>query len=105
MPKKKPQKGKPEVHDDLKGFDIKINEFGEIISNVKVDKLNEFLDENVSVPYAKKITIGLNISIAFLYSSSFHHNHYLNKFLFFSKIMIIFSKLQMLFIEKIFPCC
>lgn len=47
MPKKKPQKGKPEVHDDLKGFDIKINEFGEIISNVKVDQLNEFLDENV----------------------------------------------------------
>ncbi|MFK7772623.1 MAG: hypothetical protein AB8F94_10805 [Saprospiraceae bacterium] len=47
MPKKKPQKGKPEVHDDLKGFDIKINEFGEIVSNVKVDKLNEFLDENV----------------------------------------------------------
>lgn len=48
MPKKKPQKGKPEVHDDLKGFDIKINEFGEIVSNVKVDKLNEFLDENVA---------------------------------------------------------
>lgn len=47
MPKKKPQKGKPEVHDDLKGFDIKINEFGEIVSNVKVDRLNEFLDENV----------------------------------------------------------
>jgi len=47
MPKKKPQKGKPEVHDDLKGFDIKINEFGEIVSNIKVDKLNEFLDENV----------------------------------------------------------
>lgn len=47
MPKKKPQKGKPEVHDDLKGFDIKINEFGEITSNIKVEKLNEFLDENV----------------------------------------------------------
>jgi hypothetical protein len=47
MPKKKPQKEKPEVHDDLKGFDIKINEFGEIVSNVKVDRLNEFLDENV----------------------------------------------------------
>lgn len=47
MPKKKPQKGNPEVHDDLKGFDIKINEFGEITSNVKVEKLNEFLDENV----------------------------------------------------------
>lgn len=47
MPKKKPTKGNPEVHDDLKGFDIKINEFGEITSNIKVDKLNEFLDENV----------------------------------------------------------
>ena len=53
MPKKKPQKGKPEVHDDLKGFDIKINEFGEIVSNVKVDQLNEFLDENVE---DKKLT-------------------------------------------------
>lgn len=47
MPKKKPKKGNPEVHDDLKGFDIKINEFGEITSNIKVEKLNEFLDENV----------------------------------------------------------
>ena len=47
MPKKKPKKGKPEVHDELKGFDIKINEFGEIVSNFPIDKLNEFLDENV----------------------------------------------------------
>ncbi|MCB0550261.1 MAG: hypothetical protein KDD19_22015 [Phaeodactylibacter sp.] len=47
MPKKKPQKGKPEVHDELKGFDIKINEFGEIITNFDVDKVNEFLNENV----------------------------------------------------------
>ncbi len=47
MPKKKPQKGNPEVHDELKGFDIKINEFGEITSNIGVDKLNDFLDENV----------------------------------------------------------
>jgi len=47
MPKKKPKKGNPEVHDDLKGFDIKINEFGEITTNIKVEKLNEFLDENV----------------------------------------------------------
>ena len=47
MPKKKPKKGKPEVHDDLKGFDIKINEFGEIITNFDVDKVNEFLNENV----------------------------------------------------------
>ncbi len=47
MPKKKPKKGKPEVHEDLKGFDIKINEFGEIVSNFSVEKINEFLNENV----------------------------------------------------------
>lgn len=47
MPKKKNKKGKPEVHDELKGFDIKINEFGEITSSMDVEELNEFLDENV----------------------------------------------------------
>ncbi len=47
MPKKKPLEGNPEVHDELKGFDIKINEFGEIVSNFNVDKINGFLDENV----------------------------------------------------------
>jgi hypothetical protein len=47
MHKKKNQKGKTEFHDDLKGFDIQINEFGEIVSNVEVDQLNTFLDENV----------------------------------------------------------
>ncbi len=53
MPKKKPQKGKPEVHDDLKGFNIKINEFGEITTNIGVEDLNTFLDENVE---DKKLT-------------------------------------------------
>ena len=47
MTKKKTKKGKPEVHDDLKGFDIKINEFGEIITNFDVDKVNEFLNDKV----------------------------------------------------------
>ena len=47
MPKKKSITGKPEVHSDLKGFDIKINEFGEIISSLEVDRLNVFLDEKV----------------------------------------------------------
>jgi len=47
MPKKKPIKGTPEVHKDLKGFNININEFGEIISSLKVDRLNNFLNENV----------------------------------------------------------
>lgn len=59
MPKKKPLKGKPEVHDDLKGFDIKINEFGEIKTNFEIDKLNDFLDENVE---DKKITTQNNIT-------------------------------------------
>ncbi len=47
MPKKKLNTGKPEVHKDLEGLDIKINEFGEIVTNFKVDKINEFLNENV----------------------------------------------------------
>ncbi|MEL6864705.1 MAG: hypothetical protein AAFP19_09805 [Bacteroidota bacterium] len=47
MPKKKPKKGNPEVHDELKGFDIKINEFGEIVSNFNVEQLNEFLNDKV----------------------------------------------------------
>ena len=47
MPKKKPKKGKPEVHDELKGFNIKVNEFGEIVTNLEIDKLNDFLNENV----------------------------------------------------------
>jgi len=47
MPKKKSLRRTPEVHKDLKGFNIQINEFGEIITNVKVDKLNDFLNKNV----------------------------------------------------------
>jgi len=33
--------------ENLKGFDIKVNEFGEIITSHKIDQINEFLDENV----------------------------------------------------------
>lgn len=47
MPKKKPIKGKPEVHKDLKGLDFNINQFGEIKSSMDLDKLNDFLNENV----------------------------------------------------------
>lgn len=47
MPKKKPIKGKPEVNKELEGFEIKINQFGEIKSNFDVSKLNSFLDEHV----------------------------------------------------------
>ena len=44
---KKESKKQPNVHDELKGFNIKINEFGEIITNLEIDQLNDFLDENV----------------------------------------------------------
>ena len=47
MPKKKPKNGKPEVHQELSGFDISIDAFGEIKTNVEVDKLNRFLDDKV----------------------------------------------------------
>ena len=47
MPKKNNADKKPDVHKELKGFDIKINEFGEIKTNLEVDRLNQFLDENV----------------------------------------------------------
>ena len=47
MPKKKPTKGKPTVHKDLEGFEVNINEFGELTSNTKVEDLNKFLNKNV----------------------------------------------------------
>lgn len=45
--KKKTKKTAPKVHDDLKGFNININEFGEIQTNVNIEKLNTFLNKNV----------------------------------------------------------
>lgn len=47
MPKKKPQDGKPQVHEDLEGFEIKVNEFGQITSNRNPEELNAFLNKNV----------------------------------------------------------
>lgn len=45
--KEEEKEEQPGVHKDLKGFDIKINEFGEISTNLDVEKLNQFLDKNV----------------------------------------------------------
>ena len=45
---KKKDNNKPEVNKELKGFDIKINEFGEVVSSFDVDKINTFLDKNVT---------------------------------------------------------
>jgi len=46
--KEKPEsKQKPKVHKDLQGFEVSINQFGEISSNMNIEKINEFLDKNV----------------------------------------------------------
>lgn len=37
----------PKVHSELEGLDLRINEFGEIISNIDVDKINQFLTKSV----------------------------------------------------------
>ena len=41
------KQGKPRVHRDLDGFELSIDQFGELKSNMKIEKLNEFLDKNV----------------------------------------------------------
>jgi len=38
---------KANVNPELEGLDIKINKLGEIVTNYDIDKINEFLDENV----------------------------------------------------------
>ena len=43
----KKNKPKPKVHKDLQGFLISIDTFGEIKSNMNIEKINEFLNENV----------------------------------------------------------
>lgn len=45
--KDKPQNKKPKVHKELKGFDVSIDQFGEIKSNMNIEKINKFLNENV----------------------------------------------------------
>ncbi len=48
MAKKKISKSeKPKVNPELEGFEIKVNTFGEIISNYDINKINEFLNKNV----------------------------------------------------------
>ncbi|MDF1694200.1 MAG: hypothetical protein P1U56_00110 [Saprospiraceae bacterium] len=47
MPKKMKKEGKPVVHEDLDGFNIKINAFGEMETTVPIDKLNTFLNDKV----------------------------------------------------------
>jgi hypothetical protein len=43
-PKPKPNPNVPKVHPELQGFEISVNEFGEIVSTLDINKLNDFLD-------------------------------------------------------------
>lgn len=48
MGRRKEQEGKkPKVNQELSGFNIRINSFGEIISDYDLDKINGFLNRNV----------------------------------------------------------
>lgn len=54
MSKDEKKQSKSDVHNELEGFEIKINEFGQIVSSYEVDKLNTFLDEKVEDKKLKK---------------------------------------------------
>jgi hypothetical protein len=45
--KKDKDEPKAKVHQDLSGFEVSINEFGEILGNMNIEKINEFLNKNV----------------------------------------------------------
>lgn len=47
MTKKNKIQEKPRVNKELEGFDISINQFGEIKSALNIDEINAFLNKNV----------------------------------------------------------
>jgi hypothetical protein len=47
MAKKSKKDDNPRVNADLEGFKMNINTFGEISSSFSIDKINEFLNNNV----------------------------------------------------------
>lgn len=48
MAKKKVNKEEiAEVHDELSGFDIRIDPFGNVSSNLSIDRIKEFLDDKI----------------------------------------------------------
>lgn len=51
MSKKKPEQ-KPKVNPELEGFDVNIDEFGEITSTLGIEKINDFLNKKL---YDKKL--------------------------------------------------
>jgi hypothetical protein len=46
-PGKKEEQKKPRVHKALEGFEVSIDQFGELKSNMSIEAINAFLDKNV----------------------------------------------------------
>ncbi len=44
---KKKEHEKPKVHKDLDGFEMEIDTFGELRSNIDIEKINKFLNKEV----------------------------------------------------------
>ena len=47
MAKNSKKKDIPKVNEELEGFNMNINSFGEISSSFSIDKINAFLNKNV----------------------------------------------------------
>jgi hypothetical protein len=47
MAKKIKKEENPRVHKELEGFKMNINSFGEISSSFPIDRINDFLNQNV----------------------------------------------------------
>ena len=46
--RKEDEKRKQELHEEMEGFDIRINEFGEMTTNINIDKINAFLNTHLA---------------------------------------------------------
>ncbi len=47
MGRKRKNNKEAKVHEELAGLDLRINEFGEIQTNIDIDKINAFLNKGV----------------------------------------------------------
>ena len=47
MGRKRKNNKEAKVHEELTGLDLRINEFGEIQTNIDIDKINAFLNKGV----------------------------------------------------------
>lgn len=53
--KKRKKKEEAEVHEDLKGFNIRIDPFGKLESNLSIDEIKKFLDDKIDDKRVKHV--------------------------------------------------